>query len=365
MNINSLSGREASKRTVRALSLDETAIDLFSTEALCASLRRAASFLCPATPRQLVEVVLEAFAPLDESSWITRDRVTEQLDLLVSIGDLVELSKPGNRGGRQLYLGPPSYVRKAPGQYLLLGVRPNGAPLVDETVGAEVQHERHMRSLALDAEVAPAQLRAAGLQEIRRAHWLKHPGADRAAAVVATMRRRLDGTAEPGQIDDLKIIDPQTSVRYYRGRWRLLSDSDSGDFVGRRPQAYGADLWCLVRIEHGVPRALLDLPVDDPATPGCDEAWRLQAAIDAVAGRPQLLRARSTAGANGDRILDLFGPVPGWAQRYLELVGTPVARARGALISYRVPFSVFGELSAFFTDMLWIRMREEEEEGVA
>ncbi|GIH71559.1 hypothetical protein [Sphaerimonospora thailandensis] len=355
MIITPLNGREAAERTVHALGLDETATDLFSTEALCASLRRAGSFLCPTTPGQLVEAVLEAVTALDASSSISRDLVAEQLDLLVSIGDLVELPRQGVRGGRQLYLGPPSYVTKAPGQYLLLGVRPNGASLVDESVGAKIQYESHTRSLQLDAKVAAARLDAVGLHEIRRANWLEHPRPHNAAAVVEAMRQRLDRAAESGQVAGLRIIGPEASVRYYRGRWRLPAASDSGDFVARRTQAYGADLWCLVRIKHGVPRALVDLPVDDPAAPGCDEAWRLQAAIDAVAGRPQLLRVRSAAKADGSPVLDLFGPVPGWAQRYLELVGIPVSRVRGALISYRVPMSVIGELLVFLADMLWIK----------
>jgi hypothetical protein len=103
----------------------------------------------------------------------------------------------------------------------------------------------------------------------------------------------------------------------------------------------------------------VDLPIDDPATPGCDEAWRVQAAIDAVAGRSQLMRVRSAAGAPKIRILDLFGPVPGWAQRYLGLAGIPVSPTRGALLSYRVPISVIGEMAAFVTDMLWMHVREE------
>ncbi|WP_310709503.1 hypothetical protein [Nonomuraea sp. 3-1Str] len=274
----------------------------------------------------------------------------------MSIGDLIELSRVDNGGGRQLYLGPPSYVRKAPGQYLLLGVRPNGVQLVDESVGAVVQYERHMRLLSLKAEIAPPQLHAAGLNEICRAHWLKHPGPDRALTIVDVMRQRLDEAAESGQIDGLTVLDPEMPVTYYRGRWRAVSNGDSGDFVGRRPQAYGADLWCLVRIEQGVPRALLDLPLDDPAAAGCDEAWRFQAAIDAVRGQPQLFRVRSTPGAEESRVLDLFGPVPGWAQRYLELAGTPVSRTAGALLCYRAPTSEIDELSAFFADMLWMHI---------
>ncbi|MEU9342004.1 hypothetical protein AB0D74_12400 [Streptomyces sp. NPDC048278] len=359
MNITPVSGRDAAEHALRALGLDETATDLFSTEAICASLRRAASFLCPATPRRLVEAVLEAIKPLDDSSLVTRSQIAEQLDLLVSLGDLVELPRQQDRGSRLLYLAPPSYVVKAPGQYLLLGVRPNAAPLVDESMGAEVLYEGHTRSIELDPEVGPVHMRAAGLHEIRREHWLKHPSADPAAAVVVAMRQRLDQAAESGDVSGLTIIDPGTSVHYYRGRWRSPADSDSGDFVARRPQAYGADLWCLVRIEHGVPRALVDLPVDSSDAPACDEAWRFQAALDAVIGNPQVMQVRPATGAPGSRTMDLFGPVPGWTQRYLELVGTPVSRARGALVSYRVPISVIGKMSAFVTDMLWMHVREE------
>ncbi|MEV1203230.1 hypothetical protein [Microbispora rosea] len=361
MSVIRLSGKEAAERAVHALGLDEKKTDLFSTEAICAALRRAASFLCPAAPRQLVEAVLEAVTTLDESSVISRDLVAEQLDRLVSIGDLVELPHQGQHGGRQLYLGPPSYVEKAPGHYLLLGVRPNGASLIDESVGAKIHYESHARSIEISAEVAAVRLRAAGLHKIDRSHWLKRPRLESAPAVVDVMHQWLDRAAESGDIAGLRIIDPETSVRYYRGRWRPPAEGDSGDFVGRRPQAYGADLWCLVRVRNGVPSALVDLPVDDAAAPGCDEAWRLQAAIDAVAGRPQLLRLRSTAEGDRSRVLDMFGPVPGWAQRYLELVGIPVSRARGALISYRVPMSAIVELLAFFADMLWMGIRQEGE----
>jgi hypothetical protein len=285
-----------------------------------------------------VEAVLEAISPLDEACLVSRGQVAEQLDFLVSIGDLVELPRREDHGSRQLYLAPPSYVEKAAGQYLLLGVRPNASPLVDESVGTEVLYEGHTRSIELAPEVGSLRLRA---------------------AVVVAMRQRLDQASESGDVSGLTIIDPGASVHYYRGRWRPPADDDSGDFVARRPQTYGADLWCLVRIERGVPRALVDLPVDASDVPACDEAWRFQAAIDAVTGNPQVMRVRSATGAPGSRLLDLFGPVPGWAQRYLEFVGTPVSRARGALISYRVPMSAIGEMSAFVTDMLWMHVREE------
>ncbi|MCF3172618.1 hypothetical protein IPZ61_04710 [Streptomyces sioyaensis] len=359
MNINALSGREVARRTVHMLGLDETAIDVSAPEAICSSLRRAASFLCPATPRELVDAVMEVLGPLDDSSSVARGQLATQLDLLVAIGDLVELPNRRDRGSRRLYLAPPSYVTKAPGRYLLLGVRPDGVPLLDEPVGADVRHEGHVRSIEMDATTGPVRLRAAGLHEISIDDWRRQPSVASASAIVRGMRQRLDWAAQSGSVSDLTLLDPESSVLHYRGRWRPPTDGDCGDYVARRPQAYGADLWCSVRVESGLPRALIDLPTDDPAVSACDEAWRLQAAIDAARGRPQLVRIRSAGGAPGSRTLDLFGPVPGWAQRYLELVGIPGPRAWDALITYRVPLWAIGELTEFFTDMLWMQVNDE------
>lgn len=358
MNINALSGREAARRTVYALGLDETVIDLSAPETICSSLRRAAALLCPATPRELIDAVLEVLGPLDAPSSITRGQLATQLDLLVAIGDLVELPNRKDRGSRRLYLAPPSYVTKAPGRYLLLGVRPDGIPLLDESVGADVRHEGHVRSVELDATTGPTRLHAAGLQGISTHDWLRRPSVGSATAIVG-MHQRLDGATQSGPVSDLTLLDPESSILHYRSRWRLPSDSDCGDYIARRPQAYGAHLWCCVRLESGVPWSLIDLPTDDPAASACDEAWRLQAAIDAARGRPQLVRIRSAGGTTESRTLDLFGPVPGWAQRYLELVGVPAPRARDALITYRMPLWTIGELTKFFTDMLWMHVNDE------
>jgi hypothetical protein len=359
MNITALSSHEVVRRTVSVLGFDKTVIDLRAPEAICSLLRRAASFLCPVTPRELVDAVMEVLDPLDDSSSATRGQLFTQLGLLVAIGDLVELPNRKDRGSRKLFLAPPSYVAKAPGRYLLLGVRPDGVPLLDESVGAHLRHEGHVRSIELDATTGPVQLHGAGLHEINIHDWRRQPSAVSATTIVHGMSERLDWAAHSGSVSDLKILDPDSSVLYYRGRWRRPVEVDCGDYVARRPQAYGADLWCIVRLERGVPRALIDLPIDDPSASAWDEAWRFQAAIDATRGRPQLVRVRSEGGASGSRALDLFGPVPGWAQRYMETMGAPGPRTSDALITYRMPRWAIGELKAFLTDMLWMHINDE------
>jgi hypothetical protein len=360
MRVSRLSREEVAEIAVNTLGLDNEAVDLQSTEALCASLRRAASFLCPASPRQLVDAVLDAVGPLDSMSSVTRDRLMELLDLLISTGDLLELRRIAEHLTRQLYLGPPSYVVIEPGRCLLLGVRPYAASLVGDTLGADVLYEEHTRTIQLNPEGAPGQLQAIGLHEITREQWLKHPRARTPAGFLQELRQRLTDAGPSGQVEGLILIDPGNSVRYYKGRWREPKASDQGDFVARRPQAYGADLWCFVRMEAGSPVALIDFPIADPTAPGRDEAWLAQAAVDAYRGQPQILRIRTANGSQDNAILDLFAPVPSWAERYLEMVGQPVTRSAGSLFSYRVPASAIPALTEFLSAMLWMSVSDGE-----
>ena len=111
-------------------------------------------------------------------------------------------------------------------------------------------------------------------------------------------------------------------MTYYRGRWSPPR-TRSGRYVGRRERPYGAALWCYVELDAGRVTRFLDLPLSTNRR-GCDEAWHLQAAIDAARGTPQTFRVRS--GANGATLIDLFSPVPMWARRRWDAMGTPVEK---------------------------------------
>lgn len=359
MRVSRLSGLEVVKKSTKTLGLGTDEADLFSAEGICASLRRAASFLCPTAPGQLIDAVLEALAPLKQDSLGFRDDLMDQLELLVSTGDLLEFRPRSQHKTRQIFLGPPSYVIRSPKSYLLLGVRPYGASLVGDTLSARIHHKGHTRTIELDTDTAVKELQEAGLHEITREQWLKSPRLQAPSEFLAEYRDRLSVAPQAGMAEGLMLINPSSPVRYYRGRWRAPRATDHGDFVARRPQAYGADLWCLVRIYGGRQTRLLDLPVVGAATSGRDEAWRLQAAFDAERGQSQVVRARPTIGVDNSETLDLFSPVPSWAERYLELVGLPIRRAHGALFSYQVPKSTFLDLTGFLTDMVWMRVVRE------
>lgn len=364
MTVNRLDTAEVSAVAVRMLGLDQSSLDLFSQEALCASLRRAASFLCPVSPRRLVDSVLDALTPLGVEPPVTREDLMDHLDLLVNAGDLLELKQPGERTSRQLYLGPPSYVEKQPGRYLLLGVRPYAAPLVDvEQIGAVIAYEGHTRTVVLDRADAGEILAATDLLQMSAAQWIRGPRNEPHSAVLDTIRERLEADRSPGHINDLEIIDSARSVRFYRGRWRGPTSTDSGVVVGRRPQAYGAPLWCVVLLVQGVPQAVVDLPIEFAVRPGSDEARRFQAALDAERGTPQQYRIRGGGISCGTHVVDFFSPLPTWAERYLQLVGLPVPKSRGALFSYRVPDAVVRDVQRLLGESLWMTAEDEGQRG--
>ena len=150
-------------------------------------------------------------------------------------------------------------------------------------------------------------------------------------------------------IHDLKILDSSRPVTYYRGRWVDPTDHD-GPFVARRPQEFGAPIWCLVELRNGDPVCLLDLPLARTRWRGCDSAWHLQMAIDHDRGTPQLYRRR----VDRDIVrFDFFSPLPQWSQRRLMILGRPVARDR-CLFSYLLPADEADAEEAFLQESLWL-----------
>lgn len=274
------------------------------------------------------------------------------------VGDLLELRHDNGRSTRLLYLAPPSFIEHQPGHYLLLGIRPFGVPLIEDDLAGEIDYEGHTRSIRFDAADGPAELGERGLRAIAKDRWVSRPAAEAPAALIDRYRVRLDVAGQAGELDGIQLLDPTASVRYYTGRWRTPSRGDTGDFIARRPQAYGADLWCLIRFEDGAPKRLIDLPVNDPVVPGRDEAWRYQAAVDAARGLPQRVRRRASGSSGDDLIFDFFSPLPAFAERYLQLAGLALGKTPGALFSFRLPMSASDDAATFLADMLWMKPEE-------
>jgi hypothetical protein len=358
MTISIASSADCVRLTLEGLYLDAAGVALLSSEALAGSLRRAASFQCPTTPRQLVDAVMEAVQPLAPATPLDRQELTDLVEMLVSAGDLIELPPDPQRRGRLLYLGPPSFVKQRPGRYLVMGIRPFAAPLLGTDLERQIDYKRHVRSIRLDAGEAAKYLGSIGLHQIAPDRWVSAPAKAKPQDVILNARTRLDVAGPAGSVAGLSVLDPATSLRFYKGRWRPVRQDDNGDFVARRSQEHGADLWCYVRITAGVPERLIDFPTGDPTAPGRDEAWRLQAAIDAAQGRQHIFRSVQSQESPEHVFVEFSAPVPTWAERHLELVGEPVSERRKCLFSYLVEDLAIPSLEGYLGELLWMREAE-------
>ncbi len=324
---------------------------------LAESVRRTASVRCPSTPQAIIEAVHQVLDPLMP---LTKEEVSEAFDAVVAVGDLVEVIDPsGGQRRRLIYLGPPRYVQRSSGDLLLLGVRPDAAPLVGEGLIERVQVDRHLRRLVSPTAEELELVSVYGLDPIREDKWMRHAPPQEATQFIEIYTGLLARQGPSGEIPGLRILDATSSPAYYRGRWRPSGSSDSGVYVARRSQGYGADLWCVVELRDGHHVRLLDLP-SLGRDRGCDEAWHLQAAIDAQQGAPQEVIVRRTG--TGRIQLGLPAPPPRWLQRRWDLLGNP-AEVRSALFGYEFsPSDTRAELE-FVKDHLWMSRRVLDEEA--
>lgn len=347
-----LSATQVHERTVEKLGLDPEALDLTAVEAISSLLRRASGFLCPCSPRRIEHVVLDSLRGVVDDTDNIRETVEATLQALIAYGDLIEIRMTAGSDatlGTQIYCAPPSFVSRRSGVVLLLGVVRERASALPEELERQVEYARHTRRLVADEGVM-ADMRDLGLLELPEHVWLRSPPAESPGECVRRFGRMLDIAPPSGDIPGLTLLDPTRSVRYYRGRW-VEPSSQTGRFVAKRTQLYGADLWCQVEIEYGLPKKLADLPVMESGWRGYDEAWQLQAAIDAERGEPQVFRVRPQGG--GRMVVQFFSPVPVWAQRRWDAIGDPVPSS-GCLFAYAFDESEAGEEVTYMRDRLWL-----------
>lgn len=366
MGIARLQRDDVVAATVEALGLDAEAADLETPEVLAAIVRRAASFLCPVTPGALVRCIEECLEGLvaNDQPATRGSLVRAMLEELVAYGDLVEAPIEDDRSGisrRLLFLAQPSYVPLPSRTCLIVGIRADGLSIGDGSLDDRVDFYNHTRRVTLGSDEEPADvLGGIGLRELSEQQWLQRPQAVEAAALVKQYSVQLAAAGPSGSVEGVRILDPASPVTYYRGRWRAPTQRDSGSFVGQRPIQFGADQWCYCDLADGEVTRLVDLPTLDRLARGCDEAWRLQAAIDSVAGTPQFLRVRPGRIAGGV-ILQFQSPVPSWGQRRLDALGQPLGRQPGSLFAYRLSDDLIDQELAFLEETMWLQLQQEGE----
>ncbi|MCC6876761.1 MAG: hypothetical protein IT378_20830 [Sandaracinaceae bacterium] len=348
-----LTDQQVHAQKVRELGLDPDTLDLTTPEAIAGALRRAASCLCPCSAATLVCAVVQPLRGLVRDLDKAKELAEETLEAMVSHGDVLEQPdvQDGSPSARVLlYAAPASFVVRPSGLVVLLGVSADQLSPLPAELERRIEYLGHVRRLTpLGGEDLRSELQQVGLLELTSEAWIKGPKASTASQAVAACDRALDVVAPSTDIPGLLLLDPTKAVRYYRGRWAEPT-AQTGRFVARRQQAYGADLWCYVQLANGQPERMIDLPQRKSRWRGCDEAWHLQMAIDAQRGSPQRFRVTPSGDAV---VLELFSPVPAWARRRWDAIGEPVPSG-GSLFAYRIPKTEIEEERRFGREALWL-----------
>lgn len=354
VNMRRLNSAQVRAQKVKELGLDPKVLGLTSPEGIAAALRRVASFLCPCSSATLVRAVVRPLRGLVPDLEKAKVLVEEVLEAMISHGDVLE--QPELQDGSPtrrvlLYAAPASFVVRQSGLVILLGVTSDQVPPLPSELERRIQYLGHVRKLSPSsgAEDLRGELRQLGLNELTLEAWLKGPKSSAASLAVAASDRALDDALPSRDIPGLLLLDPTKPVRYYRGRW-TEPDTQTGRFMARRQQAYGADLWCYVQLTNGHPERMIDLPQHGSRWRGCDEAWHLQMAIDAQRGAPQRFRVTPSGDAV---VLEFFSPAPAWARRRWDAIGEPVHSA-GSLFAYRIAKAEIDEERRFMREALWL-----------
>lgn len=338
---------------VTCLGFDSESADLSTPEALVSLIRKTASFLCPCSPETLAKDITRLLAPLRPNDSL-HDTVRETIDCLTAYGDLIEISDTsGPTSKAVLYLAAPSFLQASEQLFLLFGAIPDGEDATPPHLRQNVEPVICSRRLrAQDPKEALEALLQAGFISLKLEAWLKCPPVQSACDFVARYGEVLATSGPAGNLEDVTLIDPTRPVNYYKGRWTKLK-KQTGRFIARRPQSYGADLWCFIEVEDGLVTRLIDFPQYETHWRAFDEAWHLLQALDAFSGHPQIFRVRNGT-QKGTAAIDVFSPIPTWAARRWDAVGVRTV-PNSALISYAFPESQIDAESHFATERMWLK----------
>ncbi len=334
---------------------------LMNDQLLAGLLRRSAGIHCPCSRATLRVSLLESLDHLSADEENLPERLDTAIEALIVGGDLLELNDVVTEDtaakGTWVFAAPPSFVVRPNGGVFLFGIVPDQDAFLPSSIADCIVYDGYTRMIPAQSDRNIAQeLRDQGLHKLTENAWRKSPKKETAEKMLNRFERLLANQPPAGSISDLSILDPERDVSYYPGRW-TVPVNQTGTFVARRPQEFGASIWCLVRLEGGVPVRFLDLPLKRSRWRGCDTAWHLQMAIDHIRGSPQ--RYRSVVDGDGIRF-DFFSPLPQWSQRRLMIFGRSVPRER-SLFAYRLPRSEAETEKQHLQQTLWLSPTEDSE----
>ena len=361
MLIDRVTEQQVLSRCRQVLGLPIEQQNIVDDPLLAGLVRRSAGIHCPCSRATLRASLLESLEHLTADEQLLSERVDAAIEGLIMGGDLLELNDVVTEDiatkGTWVFSAHPSFVVRPSGGVFLFGIVPDQDAFLPSSIAAHIVNVGYTRMIQPQSDRDIAQeLREQGLQQLTEKAWLKSPKIETAETMLNRFERLLADQPTARSISDLSVLNPDRPVSYYRGRW-ITPAKESGTFVARRPQEFGAPIWCLIRLEGGAPVRFLDLPLERSRWRGCDTAWHLQMAIDYCRGAPQ--RYRRIPDDDGVRF-DFFSPLPQWSQRRLMILGRPLLPER-SLISYLLPASEAKTEEQHLQQKLWLFPTDDSE----
>ena len=330
-------------------------------ELLIALIRRSAGIHCPCSRTVLRSSVVDALQYLCDAEVTLPERVESIIEGLIVVGDLLELHDIGTIDddvrGTWVFAAPPSYIERQNGEIFVIGIVADQDVFLPGTLASRIDTMGLTRLIQSEPDENLAQkLTDQGLQRLSENTWLKSPSPEPYEQVLSRFERHLAKRPPAGTVNEMRVIDSERPVTFYRGRWSDCKGK-TGMFVGRRPQEYGASIWCMVELDQGNVSRFLDLPTSTSRWRGCDEAWHAQMAIDARRGEPQRYRIQSSG---DERRFDFFSPLPSWSERRFITFGRTVPKNK-CLMSYVLPIGAAEIEEEFLRERLWLYRTEDSE----
>ena len=348
---------DANKITIDNLRLDSGSLNLSSAEGIAGVLRKVACFKCPCPTRELNEFsdsLLKGLISNEE-----REKIPDIVESMISYGDLLEAPDRDSNAKKLLFGSQPAFVRANDSTVLFLGIVPDGFPPLPSILISKIEFANHIRRIKNVSENDINVIKKIGLQEFSMEYWQRSPLKETSEKFLKKINQALEKNNSSISKEGIKVISPEknssSNIIYYKQRWTELKSSMEGHFVARRERRFENPLWCYIKFKNNKITNTLNLPLDSINRRGCDEAWRIQMALDSSNKTPQLFGVEKID--QNKIVLNFFSPVPKWASRRWDVLGEPVSR--NSLFSYCFEKDIVRKEIKYCKEMLWLDQLKE------
>jgi hypothetical protein len=328
---------------------------------IASAVRRLCSFMCPCPSFAIQRMALRSLKVLGFPEDELHRLVENALEDLSVSGDVLELSRVTMAGAENfpswLYCAPPSFIARATGRIYITGIAADDASFLPREFRANLTRDGAARFIESASQEITEQLKQLGLRQVKEAAWMSGVRAETVSDHLRRATSRLRSFGVAGDLPDLTILEHAGRVRKsYSSRWKK-TDIESGAYIGRVPQPYGAPLWYLCDLVDGKTAKSILLPTKESTERASDVAWRIQFALDSQAGFPATY---SVTRDSNVATLSFDFPVPLAVRRRFMFLGARRSQDDPNPFRFQLPLQELEGERRLLRDNYWLEERTEE-----